>query len=158
MDRVFYLSRVKPLFFTKPTFIIMKWLLIPVLFAALSLQAQTTTNTLPKIRYQEGFLSTKWELGDKDVKQPDIKLHLQKTNNDAFYQWRRADALEIQTVIWTVLATGGLVGGLLLKNDNAKLYSLGGAIGFGVIGLATGLTAGAKRKKAVNIYNKAAGY
>ena len=132
--------------------------MIPVLLFTCVLHAQVTTIKLPKIRYQEGFLSTKWELGDKDVKPADIRLHLEKNNQEAFYQWRRADALDVQTVIWSLLCAGGAVGGVLLKDDKPKLVALGGCVLFGTIGITTGLVAGSKRKKAVTLYNRSAGY
>lgn len=132
--------------------------MIPALLIGCLLSAQVSTNKLPKIRYQEGFLSTKWELGDKDVRPADIRLHLEKNNQEAFYQWRRADALDVQTVIWSLLCAGAGVGAIFIKDDKPKLAALGGCVLFGGIGIVTGLTAGGKRKKAVTLYNRAAGY
>lgn len=128
--------------------------MIPVWFLAWNLHAQQQ----PKIRFEEGLFSTKWELGDKDVKQADIAAHLQKTNNDAYYQWRRADALETQTLIWTILATGSVVGALLVKEKAFKYGGFGGGVLFGSIALGTALASDSKRNKAVTIYNRFAGY
>lgn len=132
--------------------------MIQAILICVCLNAQVNTGNLPKIRYQEGFLNTRWELGDKDVRAGEIRLHLQKNNQEAFYQWRRSDALDVQTVVWALLCAGAGVGAVLLKDDKPKLAALGGCVLFGGIGLVTGLTAGSKRKKAVTLYNRTAGY
>ena len=137
----------------------MKGLLVLILMlATASLNAQPNTSTLPKIRFQEGFFSTKWELGEKDVPEYEIGNHLQKHNNEAYYQWRRAKSLETQTVIYLLLASGGILTGALVKSDAGKIagFSAGGA--FAIISLGTAIGSGAKQKRAVNLYNRGAGY
>lgn len=120
--------------------------------------ARAQSDKLPKIRITDGFFSTQIELGDKDVTGKEIRLHLEKTNPEAYHKWRRYESLSNQSAVFTVVCVAGLVGGLLLKNDNAKLASLGGSVVFGGIGLGTALGAASNRKKAVDQYNRSAGY
>lgn len=134
----------------------MKWILVfPILLLAFSLQAQ---NKLPKIRHQESFFADKYELGDKDVKPAEIKLHLEKNNTDAYYKWRRADAQETNTVIFMALATASLLTGVFVKDDNLSLAGYGSAVLFSGISLGTVLASGNNREKAIELYNRAAGY
>ena len=133
----------------------MKWILVfPILLLAFSLQAQ---NKLPKIRHQESFFADKYELGDKDVKPAEIKLHLEKNNTDAYYKWRRADAQETNTVIFMALATASLLTGVFVKDDNLSLAGYGSAVLFSGISLGTVLASGNNREKAIELYNRAAG-
>lgn len=131
------------------------YLLFPVLIAAFSLQAQTQ---LPKIRLQKTFWSVKYELGDKDTKPAEIRTHLQKNNQDAYYLWRRADALQTQSLVWTTLGTLSMLVGILADGDGAKLGGYGSAVLFYSVGLGTGLASNGKRQKSIDAYNKAAGY
>ena len=123
-----------------------------------AMQAQTTTTKLPKLRYQDGFLSTKYEIADKPASATDIGLHLEKTNPDANHHWRQAKSLETQATVFLLLGTGGLFAGLLLKNEKAKIagYAAGG--GFALIGLVTAIGSGSHEHKAFEEYNRAAGY
>ena len=134
----------------------MKWILVfPILLLAFSLQAQ---NKLPKIRHQESFFADKYELGDKDVKPAEIKLHLEKNNTDAYYKWRRADAQETNTVIFMALATASLLTGVFVKDDNLSLAGYGSAVLFSGIPRGRVLEAENKRKKGFVLKNGGGGY
>lgn len=138
----------------------MKRFLIPtlLLFMLAQMQAQTTAAKLPKLRFENKFLSTKYEIGDKFATAADIGLHLEKNNPDAYHHWRQAQSLETQTTVFLLLAAGSMVAGLLLKNDNAKIAGYGAGAGFAVIGLVTAISSDGHHKKAFDTYNRAAGY
>ncbi len=138
----------------------MKWFILPImLFAWSALQGQTTTpGQLPKIRFHDKLFTTAWELGEKDVAQSDIRAHLQKNNADAYYQFRRSESLTNQTSVFLLLGTAGLLCGVLLKNDTAKIAGLGAGVGFGSAALIAALSADSRRDKAVSLYNRFAGY
>ncbi len=118
---------------------------------------------LPKIRYTQGFWTDRYELGEKDVKKPDIRLHLQKHNNEAYYQFRRSESLEVQGVIWMLVGSIGSAVAIIgaTKNDpNVPLVA--SAAGVGVIGYTATIicfsVASGKNQKAIDLYNRAAGY
>lgn len=128
---------------------------------AFSLCAQT--DKLPKIRASAGFLTTHWELGEKDVKQPDIRLHLEKHNTEAYYQFRRAEGLDVQGTIWMIVGLGASIVTLTqsLKDDPNRTVGISAA-GIGVVSYTAAIICysigGVKQRKAIDIYNRAAGY
>ena len=134
------------------------FMVLILMLATACLNAQPNTAKLPKIRFQDGFFSTKWELGDNKVSEYEIGNQLQKHNNEAYYQWRRAKSLETQTVIYLLLASAGILTGTLVKSDAGKIagFSAGGA--FAIISLGTAIGSDGKQKKAISLYNSSAGY
>lgn len=113
---------------------------------------------LPEIKYQEGFFSTKYQLGSQPVKAPDIRLHLEKSNAEAYHLWRKSEGQEDATAILLAVAAGALVGGVLAKDQTIKYAAFGGAGVFACISLYPALASGKNHKKAVQVYNRAAGY
>lgn len=120
-------------------------------------------NKLPKIRYSSGFFTERYELGEKDVKKPEIRLHLQQHNNEAYYQFRRSQSLEAQGTVWLILGTAASV--LVLAQalqDEPSVPVLVAAGGVGVVGYTASIICftigGTKNQKAIDIYNRAAGY
>lgn len=132
-------------------------------FVAWSVAPLCAQNKLPKIRHHSGFFTDRFELGDKDVKRPEIRLHLQQHNNEAYYQFRRSESLSTQGALWMIVGIAGSVLTLtqLLKDDPNTSIGLTGA-GIGIAGYTGSIIcfsiSGAKQQKALDIYNKAAGY
>jgi len=130
-------------------------LFILAIFSAATLSAQ---NAQPKLRMSSGFLSTKYELGDKDVTPKQVAFQLEKNCPSAFYDWKRANALNTQSTVWSVVSLAGLLTTLFAKNDNAVI---GGAV---VTIVGAGFTIGtilgesSKRDKAITAYNRQFGY
>jgi len=112
----------------------------------------------PKLRMSSGFLSSKYELGDKDVSDEEVSLQLEKTCPAAFYDWKRANALSTQSTVWSVVSCAGLLTTLFAKKDNVVI---GGAVvclvgsGFAI---GTILGESSKRDKAITAYNRQFGY
>lgn len=123
----------------------------------LAVFSQTGSQSQPKLRYQNGFFNVKWELGQKDVTANEVQLHLDKTDTDASYNFKRARALEKQSAIFTILASAALIAGLSTK-DEAAIAGYGTCIVFSSIGLGTSITSKKKYDKAVSIYNRKYGY
>ena len=126
-------------------------------FICINLYAQTPTEKPPKLRYTTGFFNVKWELGDKDVNQKEVQLHLDKNDTDASYNFKRARALEKQSAIFLLLGTAALVTGLYVKEE-AAIAGYGSAVVFSAIGLGTSISSKQKYDKATNLYNRKFGY
>lgn len=134
------------------------------LFFALILISATTwvhgqTDTIPeKLRYSQGFFSTKYELGDVDKTPQEITLHLEKTSPAAYYDWKRGRSLDTQSKIWALVGSLGTLTGLLSNNNGVQIAGYGvGVVGYSV-SLGTLLGAQAKTEKAINTYNTEYGY
>lgn len=134
------------------------------LFFALILISATTwahgqTDTIPeKLRYSQGFFSTKYELGDVDKTPQEITLHLEKTSPAAYYDWKRGRSLETQSAIWGLVGSLGTLTAILSDSNGAQIAGYGvGLIGYSV-SLGTLFGAQAKTEKAINTYNKEYGY
>jgi len=138
--------------------------LLPMLTWAQTPTANTPT--LPKLRYYSRFLSEKWELGDKDVQPKDVALHLEKHSPAAYYDWRRGQSLSKTGDAFTSLGTvSGVVGCVALftvKDDYQRAWtSAGGFIGlavFDLTGLCFNMGGHTKMERAMDTYNRAAGY
>lgn len=144
----------------------MKWLLIPALFAALSLQAQTTANKLPKMTMIEGAFSTKFNIGNQIVSKRDAFAHLLKNKNttgDAYATFRKAN--QQNTAAWLWLGTMCIGGALAVYGVATNGLTSNSALlgyGFTAIGatgsLITAFSSSKNYQKSVNTYNKFAGY
>ena len=135
------------------------FLLVTALLFSVFSYAQVTEKP-PKIRYSTGFFSTKWEIGDKDKTPNEVQLHLDKYDNDASYNFKRARSLEKQTTIFLLLGTAGMAVGLFAGegNEEVALAGYGSAVVFYSISLGTIISSKKKYEKAVNGYNKKFGY
>lgn len=130
---------------------------LSLLFMSVGLFSQTTAANPPKLRYTAGFFSTKWELGDKDVTLPEIQLHLNKNDNEAAYNFRRARALSAQSSVFSLLGAVGLLVGVF-TDDATSIAGYGAGVVFSGISIGTGIASKNKYEKAVNGYNKKFGY
>ena len=130
---------------------------LSLLFMSVGLFSQTTAAKPPKLRYTTGFFSTKWELGDKDVTPPEIQLHLDKNDNEAAYNFRRARALSLQSSVFSLLGAVGILVGVF-TDDTVSLVGYGAGVAFSGISIGTGIASKSKYDKAVNGYNKKFGY
>jgi len=130
-------------------------LFILAIFSAATLSAQ---NAQPKLRMSSGFLSTKYELGDKDVSPAEVSLHLEKNCPAAYYDWRRANSLDVQSAVWSVVTLGGFLTTLFAKKEKVVI----GAAAVTIVGagfeIGTIFSAKSKRDKAITAYNRQFGY
>lgn len=130
--------------------------LLAFIVSSISLFAQS--DKLPKIRYSSGFFSTKYEIGDKDVKQKDILLHLEKNNTAAYYEFKRGSALGVQSIVWGIVGLAGFSVGTFSSSNEAKVIGYGSAaVGFSVE-LVTLIISQKKLEKGIDIYNQDNGY
>lgn len=135
------------------------FVIIAITFLAIAANAQTKNP--PKIRLQSGFLTSKWEIGDKNVSEKEVLLHLEKHNSEAYYKFRRGRAQGRSAVVWSLVGlTGALVSASGAANDNPTTSIVGSSIiVVGCVGTAVCLLgSSAKKDRAVKIYNTAAGY
>jgi len=128
-------------------------LIVSMLFAT------TAFTQNQKIRVQESFFSTNYEIGDKDATATDIKLHLEKTGPaEAYSLWQRGHKQEINGTIWLGIGTAGMLLGLLAENDDAQLIGYTGAAVAYTTSLIFYINSGKNQGKAIKNYNKANGY
>lgn len=137
----------------------MKQLFFALLLISGSTWAYGQTDTIPeKLRYTQGFFSTKYELGDVDKTPQEITLHLEKTSTAAYYDWKRARGLENQSAIWLLVGSVGALTGVIAKEPGVKIAGYGvGVLGYSV-SLVQTFSAQAKTEKAINTYNSEYGY
>lgn len=111
-----------------------------------------------KLRYSQGFFSTNYELGEKDVSKQKVSLHLEKHSSDAYYNFKRGLALETQSNISGIVGASGFLIGLLAKKPGWQItgYSVA-VLGFS-IELGTLFVSNKKKEKGINIYNEKFGY
>lgn len=113
----------------------------------------------PKIRYQEGFFSTRYEIGDKDAKHNDVTLHLEKAATPQTYDlWKKGNRQENNAWIWIAVGSGGLLATILYPDSDTQIigYSTA-AVGYSTA-LVIGLNANKNQKRAIKDYNTANGY
>lgn len=118
----------------------------------------TAQTRLPKLTVKEGFFSDKYLLAEKQTPARDIRLHLEKSNAQAYHNWRAADRADVAGTVWGILAVAGAVVAVTAKEPETALIGSGvGVIGAGGL-LVCVINGTNKRKKAVKGYNTAAGY
>ena len=131
-------------------------LLIFCAFSAATIAQEA--NKLPKFRITTGFLTTKYELGDKDADAKEIRLHLEKNSPEAYYQWRRGEsATTTSNVLMWCGVVAGIVG-LAAPSTDAQIAGWLSAAGLYTGSLVASLSAGKRKEQARDIYNRAAGY
>jgi uncharacterized membrane protein YkgB len=115
----------------------------------------------PKLRVTSGFFSNHCELGDQDVSEKEVALHLQKTSPESYYNWKRYQSLNRQSTIWgavTAITAAGLLTNLFAKNNyvagSVALVTLVGAS----FEIGTLIGAHSKQEKAIKSYNRQFGY
>jgi len=131
-------------------------LFLLVLFPLLALQAQDQKP--PKLRYTTNGFSVQYELGDKDVTEKEVSLHLEKTLPSAYYDFRRGQAQAKSALICNVIGLGGLVTGLVAKDPAVQAIGYGaGAVAL-TVGIVQTLSSSKNSKKAIKSYNQHFGY
>lgn len=133
-------------------------LLLFILAGCAGISIAQDTTKWPKLRVNSGFLSTEYELGDKDVSAKDVRLHLEKANPEAYHQWRKSES---NATTGLILTLGGAIATLVGATTTES--TTGAAAYITAAGLYTGaliasISSGANQKKAVSTYNKFAGY
>lgn len=134
-----------------------KILLAVTLLFSISLQSQTETKP-PKIRYSAGFFTTKWELGDKDVSEKQVREHLEKYSSEAYHYWRKAEGNEKTALVFSIIMLGGIITGIVAEKDDTQLIGYSVAAGAGIVTLITTLSGSKNANKATTIYNRKYGY
>lgn len=114
--------------------------------------------TQPKVRYSAGFFTTRYEIGDKDVKQPDVLAHFEKTHVPSYYDFKRGMALETSGMIGLLIGSTGLLTGVLAKGNGVQLVGYSFAVVGSSYSLIALLSSQSKKEKAINAYNKNFGY
>ena len=134
-------------------------LLALALLSALSAFGQTPAAKPAKLRYNPGFFSTRYELGDKDVKPPEIRLHLEKHDAAAYHLWRRADGARRSGWVWAAVAGAGALAAAFSDGDEALAAGGWGVCAVGLTGtLVCDLNEKKRREKAIDTYNRKFGY
>lgn len=139
----------------------MKRIILPLLaFFLFSGSLYSQSPTLPKLRVNNGFFSTKYELGDKDIKEKEVALHLEKYSAESYHLWKRSNSLGIQSTIYSIIGAGAFITGFAISENNPKgaVTSYLVSAGAFTASLVTYLGYASKRDKAINTYNKFAGY
>lgn len=113
---------------------------------------------LSKFRITTGFLTTKYELGDKDADSKEIRLHLEKNSPEAYYQWRRGESAITTTTVLMWCGVAASVVGLVAPSNEGKAAGWLTAAGIYTGALVASLSAGKRKEQARDIYNRAAGY
>lgn len=130
-----------------------------ILCLILPLMTMAQTNTKPqKLRYTSGFLSGQYELGDKDITENEVGLHLEKNLPSAYTDFEKGRSLEKSSLLWNLVGLSGLITGI--SSDDPTLQLLGYGVGavsftFAFVNLSKGSK---KKSKALKDYNQHFGY
>lgn len=128
-----------------------------ILLIALPFLAAAQTGEKPgKLRYQSGFFTAKWELGDNSVKQKAVGLHLEKYSPKAATEFAFMRRAQKTGLVWDIITSVGILGAAF-GGDAAFDFAAVGLVG------CTGLVVcsindGKHRKRAIKTYNTAYGY
>lgn len=136
----------------------MRFTCISVLFILLCANLSAQDFPQPKLRYNVGFFSVQYELGDQDVTSAQVLDHLQDTNAEAYYLFRKSQSQSTTGTIFSIVGSAGLLVGLLSKNNTTKIIGYGGALVGSIVSLSFTLSSQANAERAVNTYNAAFGY
>jgi hypothetical protein len=130
-------------------------LLTALLFVAFafSLNAQK----LPQLKYTSSLFSNHYMLGDKEVKFNDVIEASKQVKGESYHLFKDASRASTNGLLWSVLALGGtLVGVFTTGNTSTTAYGVSVAGSIGTIVCV--INANSREKKAINEYNKQAGY
>lgn len=133
--------------------------IITLLFIALPLFAAAQSGEKPgKLRFQSGFFTSKWEIGDNVTKQKAVGLHLERYSPKAATEFAFMQKSDRNAAIWNIIGTVGLLGSVFSSDDGKAL----GFASVGVVGytgaLVCAINSTKHRKRAIKIYNTAYGY
>lgn len=112
----------------------------------------------PKIRYNQGFLSYKFEIGDKDASQKEVKLHLEKTSPNAAEKYHQSEVAGHRALLCSIIMLGGAVVGIVSKDADVQLYGYSAVVAAGVGTLIFNISRKSKLEKSIDIYNRQFGY
>ena len=113
--------------------------------------AQSQTNP-EKIRYTAGFLTTNYELGEKDISQKNLMLHLEKYSPEGYYNFRRGVSIGNQSIIWGVVGLMTTIGSVGAPTTEARLAFGGLTIGFIAAEFIQAINSGKLKQKGIDIY------
>ena len=129
------------------------------LLCAFSSMAQTAATKPAKLRYNPGFFSVRYELGDKGVTGKDIRLHLEKHDAGAYHLWRRGDGARSAGWVWCGVAALGAIVGAATSTDTALPAAGWGVAAVGLTGvIVCDLNEKRRRERAIDTYNRKFGY
>lgn len=127
-----------------------------IIFLLLPFLAFAQADKPGKLRYKSGFLTAKWEIGDKPTKQKAVGLHLEKHSPKAATEFAFMRRAQKTGLVWDIVASVGIFG---------AAFGGDAALGFAAVGLVgcTGLVVcsindGKHRKRAIKAYNTLYGY
>lgn len=136
----------------------MKFLLFSLLLlSSCNLFSQVKT-TQPKIRISSGVFTTKYELGDKDVKAKDVRAHLETTSPEAYYRWRKSESAGISALVFSFVGLGGAIYAITNSGDTERATGFLISAGGFSTSLICALVSSARQEKAAEIYNRKYGY
>lgn len=136
----------------------MKYLLFLASFIFISTTNAQTDTKPPKLRIEPGFLSTRYELGDKTTPEKQVALHLKQYEPDAYIKWKDADRAASSSLLWSIIGLGGILVGVLAEEPETRLAGYGvGVVGTSMT-LITSISEKTRRQKAIDIYNTKYGY
>lgn len=116
------------------------------------------TDKQPKLRITPGFLSDRFELGDKDVSRSDVQLHLNKTHEGASVLWKQSKSQGTTGSVFSLVGSAFLVGTLLAKSTEAKLgLAVGSVISYS-FSIGFSISGNNKQQRAKDMYNLKYGY
>jgi hypothetical protein len=129
-----------------------------LLFLPGFIYAQSDSLKLPKLYVTEGFLTSGFELGDKKIGYNEVAPHLKVHNAESYHLWMRQEAQTKTSIVFSIIGIAGAVTGLVAKNSVTKSAGWVAASTSFLATTVIDLSAKGKRTKAVDIYNKGAGY
>lgn len=113
---------------------------------------------LPELTMIPGWFNTSYALDGKITSPGSVSSHLEANNQLAHYHFVKSYNQELGSAISSLVGVTGLLTGLLLKKPGAKAVAYGtSAVAFTTSVVFT-IGYSSNRKKAINLYNKAAGY
>jgi hypothetical protein len=129
-----------------------------LLFIPGFIHSQSDSLKLPKLYVTEKFSSIGFELGEKEIEYNQVAPHLKIHNAEAYHLWMKQESNMITGIVFTALASAGALTGLLSKKREVKAVGWSAAVVSLSATYVFNSSAKNKRTKAVNIYNKGAGY
>lgn len=138
----------------------MKNVLILFFLSTLFINAQSdSTKVKPeKVRVYSSFLSDKYEIGNKTVKEKDVINHLEKYSPRAYYDYRKGKSQESTASVLTVLGLVTLISSFATSKLETKLAIDLAAIAITIPALAISISSNKNKKNAIDFYNREYGY
>ena len=129
-----------------------------ILFAIFYTAILSAQDKPGKLRIVPGFLSNKYEIGDKTTRPKLVEAHLKTHDPDAYHQWKNANKSDLNGAIFGIIGLTGLATGIFASNNELQLSGYGLAV-VGLSGQIVCLINSQKRRtKSINSYNSKFGY